>query len=639
MGIDYFGWSALCLSYFDHLLLSHFSSMFISFAFAFFRSEVHVAPAKMFRKCFGTDTRVLTNRGFLFLDEIESHLSTPNASPLLYAAFDEASQQLVYRPGQLAYPPNTAQQLLHFTPKAEQRRWNSNSGDYGTGSKQEGDEDTNQLSLCVTPDHDMYVQFGSIRTSGDVVDWRRISSGGTIPYSKVKGEDCAASAYDSVRMLACAVGGVTRTADEQQRLKFHLEQSIGLHNEVQLAAFFELYGFWLGDGTISYTQTTGASRGALDAVVFCTRKDRDRIWLTQRLDQLALPQGQLRVEQRANGITSYLILSPQWHAYFHAMYGNKYTRGGTYIPPAAPAAALSPLSIATATVAASSHSAEGEKSVTHPDALTIKSAKWCAWWVFDLLNKEQLRAVIAGLRQADGTSSDTGGLVIYSSSVSFRDQIVHMCLNAGYSSFFELQYSAGTVRGYTKIGETAVRVYNAEEIAGAEEQYRPIRATVDAWSVHYHEPNSSVAKGKCWPSMSMSDVKSIPYTGRTWCVTVDHSDHLIVAQRAERNKEGAVTKASRPIIVGQCISITHSRCKLGLTATLVREDELIDDLFFLIGPKLYEANWLDLQAAGYIATVQCVEVRSTQKQWSEHAHEYCLLLHADMFVLYSFCCV
>jgi len=58
----------------------------------------------------------------------------------------------------------------------------------------------------------------------------------------------------------------------------------------------------------------------------------------------------------------------------------------------------------------------------------------------------------------------------------------------------------------------------------------------------------------------------------------------------------------------KCISITHSRCKLGLTATLVREDALIDDLFFLIGPKLYEANWLDLQAAGYIATVQCCEV-------------------------------
>ncbi|RZC44225.1 hypothetical protein C5167_037177 [Papaver somniferum] len=43
------------------------------------------------------------------------------------------------------------------------------------------------------------------------------------------------------------------------------------------------------------------------------------------------------------------------------------------------------------------------------------------------------------------------------------------------------------------------------------------------------------------------------------------------------------------------IIITKSHCKLGLTATLVREDERITDLNFLIGPKLYEANWLDLR--------------------------------------------
>ena len=35
------------------------------------------------------------------------------------------------------------------------------------------------------------------------------------------------------------------------------------------------------------------------------------------------------------------------------------------------------------------------------------------------------------------------------------------------------------------------------------------------------------------------------------------------------------------------------------------------DLNFLIGPKLYEANWLELQEAGYIAKVQCAEVRRT----------------------------
>jgi len=52
----------------------------------------------------------------------------------------------------------------------------------------------------------------------------------------------------------------------------------------------------------------------------------------------------------------------------------------------------------------------------------------------------------------------------------------------------------------------------------------------------------------------------------------------------------------------------QAHCKLGLTATLVREDDKIQDLNFLIGPKLYEANWMELQNSGYIARVQCAEV-------------------------------
>jgi len=53
---------------------------------------------------------------------------------------------------------------------------------------------------------------------------------------------------------------------------------------------------------------------------------------------------------------------------------------------------------------------------------------------------------------------------------------------------------------------------------------------------------------------------------------------------------------------------TRSRCKLGLTATLVREDNKIDMLYAQIGPKLFEANWLDLQERGFIANVSCAEV-------------------------------
>jgi len=52
----------------------------------------------------------------------------------------------------------------------------------------------------------------------------------------------------------------------------------------------------------------------------------------------------------------------------------------------------------------------------------------------------------------------------------------------------------------------------------------------------------------------------------------------------------------------------RAHCKLGLTATLLREDDKITDLNYLIGPKLYEANWMELANQGHIAKVQCAEV-------------------------------
>ena len=52
-----------------------------------------------------------------------------------------------------------------------------------------------------------------------------------------------------------------------------------------------------------------------------------------------------------------------------------------------------------------------------------------------------------------------------------------------------------------------------------------------------------------------------------------------------------------------------SHSKLGLTATFLREDDKIEDLNFLIGPKLYEADWMKLSQQGHIARVQCAEVR------------------------------
>jgi DNA excision repair protein ERCC-3 len=58
----------------------------------------------------------------------------------------------------------------------------------------------------------------------------------------------------------------------------------------------------------------------------------------------------------------------------------------------------------------------------------------------------------------------------------------------------------------------------------------------------------------------------------------------------------------------------QSRRRLGLTATLVREDGRESDVFSLIGPKRYDAPWKDIETQGYIAPADCVEVRVTMPE-------------------------
>ncbi|BAM26943.1 DNA repair helicase XPB [Corynebacterium ulcerans] len=69
-----------------------------------------------------------------------------------------------------------------------------------------------------------------------------------------------------------------------------------------------------------------------------------------------------------------------------------------------------------------------------------------------------------------------------------------------------------------------------------------------------------------------------------------------------------------PAPVFRMTSDLQSRRRLGLTATLVREDGREGDVFSLIGPKRYDAPWKDLEQRGFIATAECTEVRTTMTE-------------------------
>ncbi|MBL8022136.1 MAG: DEAD/DEAH box helicase [Leptospirales bacterium] len=64
-----------------------------------------------------------------------------------------------------------------------------------------------------------------------------------------------------------------------------------------------------------------------------------------------------------------------------------------------------------------------------------------------------------------------------------------------------------------------------------------------------------------------------------------------------------------PAPVFRMTSELQAKRRLGLTATLVREDGLEEDVFSLIGPKKYDVPWKDLEKSAFIATAKCIEVR------------------------------
>jgi len=75
-----------------------------------------------------------------------------------------------------------------------------------------------------------------------------------------------------------------------------------------------------------------------------------------------------------------------------------------------------------------------------------------------------------------------------------------------------------------------------------------------------------------------------------------------------------------PAPVFRAVSDIQARRRLGLTATLIREDGLEKDVFSLIGPKRYDLPWRELEASGHIAEAHCIEIRVPMSKDDHFAH-------------------
>jgi DNA excision repair protein ERCC-3 len=114
------------------------------------------------------------------------------------------------------------------------------------------------------------------------------------------------------------------------------------------------------------------------------------------------------------------------------------------------------------------------------------------------------------------------------------------------------------------------------EYSGAVKEVRPV--TIATYQV------LTMRRGGIYPHLELVD-------GHDWGLIIYDEVHLL------------------PAPIFRMTADLQARRRLGLTATLVREDGREGEVFSLIGPKRYDAPWKDIEAQGYIAPADCVEVR------------------------------
>uniref|UniRef100_A0A6C0KXW0 DNA-directed RNA polymerase n=1 Tax=viral metagenome TaxID=1070528 RepID=A0A6C0KXW0_9ZZZZ len=432
--------------------------------------------------CLAEDHEILTEKGFMNWQEVQAGYES---GTLRIAGYDNNTGSLVYEnPTAFIFNEPKEQDMIEF----------SHSGEAGNWGGDENELSSNGVSLLVTTDHDMFARKG--RYYGESVTWDGTQKGPrgasrriVKDYEKIKASELLQT--DAVKFIGKAKAGFNENNTVQ------LPELVEQYRNINITAFCELYGYWLGDGTLRF----GGNSVEMTPV-----KPTDDEWLRERFTALELEEGKDYTYNIIGGQNEtrpiryrWSIINKTWFDFFCAEYGKKY--------------------------------AKYEKSNTAPEVTSetepehIKSAKWLAPWVWNM-SSEMTRAILAGLRFADGCEKADRN-VIWTSSSRFRDEIMRLAIHAGYSAHFIIQHEIG-------------------EVCGADKEGRDIVARHVSWKVSYTDtPRGSE------PVLNTSrDIKKKTYMGPTWCVTMPHG--FIITRRAVR-KEGVVVQASRPIITGQCI--------------------------------------------------------------------------------------
>lgn len=137
------------------------------------------------------------------------------------------------------------------------------------------------------------------------------------------------------------------------------------------------------------------------------------------------------------------------------------------------------------------------------------------------------------------------------------------------------------------LDKTTLEPHQIGEYTGERKEIAPV--TLATYQILTHRPCARAKDGREAPFPHFS-----LFGERDWGLIVYDEVHLL------------------PAPVFRITAELQARRRLGLTATLVREDGRQGEVFSLIGPKVYEAPWRELESAGWLAAVHCWEVRVPQ---------------------------
>jgi DNA excision repair protein ERCC-3 len=165
-------------------------------------------------------------------------------------------------------------------------------------------------------------------------------------------------------------------------------------------------------------------------------------------------------------------------------------------------------------------------------------------------------------------------------------------------------------------GKTLVGVAAAAETGGPVLVLVPSRTVGEQWQTAFAAYSNCVPQDLGWlgDGDRQQRISTVTYhaatsgsglgelTGRRW--------QLVIFDEVQ----------SLPADVFRLASGIDAARRLGLSATLVREDGREAEVFALVGPPLYEASWIELERDGWIAPARCIEVRipattSTSDHW------------------------